>query len=362
MQNLEHRTLKEAADWFARLRARDCSAADRAAFEQWRDADPSHAAAYARAHRVNAAVGELLARDPRVQAMLDEALLEPNIGADVEEPDVVCHGVVCHLDQAAAPSSVTVSVARVRRRWKVPAALAASVLVAVGVAGIHRAQMAAEPVVYETANMGRTIRLEDGSQVQLDVGTRLAVRFTPASREITLDGGRALFDVAHDATRPFSVAASTFKTTALGTRFQVELRDRSVLVTLAEGSVAIDNESPANTWHERLRPGEQLAMNTTSAARNKHEIDPSIATSWSRGRLQFRDTRLADAVDEINRYATRKVRLGDPSLANLLIGGNFIAGDSDLIVDALAAVLPLRIVNGGDKEIILVRRYDSGRH
>ena len=90
--------------------------------------------------------------------------------------------------------------------------------------------------------------------------------------------------------------------------------------------------------------------------------DPSIATSWSRGRLQFRDTPLADAVNEINRYATKKVRLGDPSLASLPIGGNFIAGDSDLIVDALAAVLPLRIVNGGDKEIILVRRYDGGRH
>jgi transmembrane sensor len=354
--NCEHRISKAAADWYARLRAPGCSAADREAFEQWRDADPAHAAAYASALRVSAAVDELLARDPRIQALLDDALLFPQAGADVAEPVVAFD----HAANAPRPSG-TVSDAGRARRWKIPAALAASVLLAVGSVGVHRIQREAEPVVYETAGTGRSIILQDGSRLQLDVGTRLAVRYTPRRREITLEAGRALFDVAHDPARPFSVAASTFKTTALGTRFQVELRDRVAFVTLAEGTVAIDNEDATHVWQERLRPGEQLAIDVASAARNKQPIDPSVATSWSRGRLLFRDTPLAQAVDEINRYATKKVLLGDPSLANLPVGGNFIAGDSDLIVDALAAVLPLRVVNGGDKEIILVRRYEGGR-
>ncbi len=355
--NFDDRTLKEAAGWFARLRASDCRAADREAFEQWRDADPSHAAAYAHAHRVSAAVDDLLARDPHIQAMLDQAILAPNIGPDDDAPDAA-------LAEDVAASSVSNAIPlrpRTRRTWRLPATLAASVLLAVGAVGVHRAQREAEPIVYETASLGRTITLADGSRIQLDVDTRVAVRLTAKQRQIMLEDGRALFDVAHDSSRPFTVAASTFKTTALGTRFQVERREGSVLVTLAEGSVAVDSEGTNHVWQERLRPGEQLAMTVASGARNKQAIDPSVATSWSRGRLQFRDTPLAAAVDEINRYATKKVRLGDPSLADLPIAGNFIAGDSDLIVDALAAVLPLRVVDGGDKEIILVRRYDGGQ-
>ena len=65
------------------------------------------------------------------------------------------------------------------------------------------------------------------------------------------------------------------------------------------------------------------------------------------------------AIEQVNRYSAKKVRLADPDLADLHVAGNFIAGDSDLIVDALASALPLRVVEGGEKEIILFRRYDD---
>ena len=82
-------------------------------------------------------------------------------------------------------------------------------------------------------------------------------------------------------------------------------------------------------------------------------------TSWRQGRHLFRATPLAEAVEEVNRYASRKVRLGDPALAELQVGGNFIAGDSEQIVAAFAAVLPVRIVQGGNNEIILFHSSDS---
>jgi ferric-dicitrate binding protein FerR (iron transport regulator) len=53
------------------------------------------------------------------------------------------------------------------------------------------------------------------------------------------------------------------------------------------------------------------------------------------------------------------VRLGDPELADLAVGGNFIAGETDLIVSAFAAVLPLRVSEGTAGEIILFRRYSA---
>jgi transmembrane sensor len=91
----------------------------------------------------------------------------------------------------------------------------------------------------------------------------------------------------------------------------------------------------------------------------KRAVDAQAVTSWSRGRLVFRGTPLGEALQEVNRYGSRKVRLGDPDLAELPVGGNFIAGETDLIVSAFAAVLPLRVAEGSTGEIILFRRYKT---
>jgi transmembrane sensor len=337
---IENRMLDEAARWFARLQAADCSLQERAAFRKWKAADERHALAYEQASQAAASIDQLMALDPRMQALLDEALI-PAVARDVAEP-VRSRGRV--------------------RQWAIPAALAASVALAfVSLRFVGDDTPAPDGVVLQAEAAPRTVELEDGSTVQMDVNTKLRVLMTAGRREVTLEAGRAMFDVASDRSRPFSVAAATSRTVALGTQFQVELDRSKVVVTLAEGSVAIDNEAPTQIWRERLHPGEQLQIDVASAARDKRVVDPSVVTSWTRGRLVFRNTRLVEAIEQVNRYSTKKVRLGDPGLGDLRVAGNFIAGDSDLIVDALASALPLRVVDGGEKEIILFRRYDDSR-
>jgi transmembrane sensor len=327
--------LEEAARWFARLHAADCSLQERAAFRKWQRADERHALAYDQACQAAASIDQLMALDPRMQALLDEALI----------PDV-----------APEPVKATSRVCR----WSIPAAIAASLVLAfVSLWFVGEGTRAPEGILLQAGSAPRTVKLEDGSTVQMDVNTQLRVSMTAQRREMTLEAGRAMFDVAHDRSRPFSVAAATSRTVALGTQFQVELDPSKVVVTLAEGSVAIDNEGSTQIWHEQLHPGEQLRINVATAARDKRVVDPAVVTSWTRGRLVFRGTRLADAIEQVNRYSTKKVRLADPGLGDLQVAGNFIAGDSDLIVDALASSLPLRVVDGGDKEVILFRRYDD---
>jgi transmembrane sensor len=327
------RTLQKAAFWHARMSAPDISVEERAAFEEWLAADPSHATAYEQAQRTTATIDRLLLSDPRMQALLGDA-----------------------MSIKSAPYSRSAA-----RRWSIPFALAASIALCVfSLRFVADGTRASDPAsVFETADMRRTVQLQDGSIAQLDVGTRIRVRMTPQRRLIALESGRAMFDVAHDASRPFAVTAATSRTTALGTKFQVQMHESEVVVTLAEGSVAVDNEDSTQVWQERLRPGEQLKIDVGTASREKDLVDPSFVTSWTRGRLLFRNTRLQDALEEVNRYSAKKVRLGDPSLGDMFVGGNFIAGDSTIIVDAFAAVLPLRVVDGGDKEIILFRRYDN---
>jgi transmembrane sensor len=323
------RPLQEAARWHARLQAVDCTAQERAAFESWRNGHPDHASAYERAQRLTANIDRLMLSDPRLQAL-------------------------------AARAYTAAAAKRPASRWTAPATLAASLALAVVAVQFGSQLLGSQSatVAYDTAAQRRSVTLEDGSTVQMDVATRIEVRMSGQRRELQLLAGRALFEVAHDAARPFSVTAAGARTTALGTRFQVESVDERVVVTLAEGSVAVDSDSSASGWREKLAPGEQLSVDARHSAVAKHNVDLQQVTSWSRGRHAFRGTPLAEAIDEINRYADRKVRLGDPSLAGLPVGGNFISGDSERIVDALAAVLPLRVVLGAGDEILLFRRYE----
>lgn len=338
----EERILQEAARRFARLQAHDCTPEEREQASAWETQDPAHREASELAGRVAADIERMAGSDElsrRLKALADEAF------AAYAQPE--------HKPARAMQK---------RRRWQLGAGLAASV--ALAVVALHhwneRGLGSAQPVAYATGNHERrSVTLEDGSVVELDIDTQIAVRMSEKRRQIELLRGRALFDVAHDSGRPFSVSAGGSRTTALGTQFQVQRQEQQVVVTLAEGSVAVDGEDDAVTagWHERLSPGEQMSIDTATSRRSRHMVDTQLVTSWSLGRHVFRGTPLHDALDEVNRYAMTKVRLGDPALADMPVAGNFVAGDSEVVVAAFAAVLPLRVVRSGDREIILFRRY-----
>jgi transmembrane sensor len=323
-----------AAQWYARVHAPDFTGHDREAFEKWLRANPEHWRAYADAERTVRRFDQLIEQDDCLRELADEACGEP--------------------------------VVTTRRRWAVPATLAASLIVAwvaVRVIGVVEHSPPAE-VFATRIDEQRDVTLADHSVVHLDVGSEITVNIGERAREITLTRGRALFDVAKDRERPFIVTAGLTRTTALGTKFQIQHSSERVVVVLTEGSVSVapfDQESHADAapWEERLAPGEQLSLEGRRTAPVKSSVDTYMVTSWSRGRLVFRGTPLADALEEVNRYSTRKLRLADPSLASLPVGGNFIAGDSELILSAFEAALPLRSVDGGGGEILLFRRYGS---
>lgn len=323
-----------AARWFARLHAPDCTERDRQQFEAWLRASPDHWRAYADAEHTVKRFDLLLEQDEELRLLADADCVE------------------------AVPAA--------RRRWAVPAALAASLVAGLVAVNTLDPQVGASPPqVYVTqAGELRSVLLPDGSEVHLDVGSEMSVRMDERSREVALIRGRALFDVARDSQRPFTVTAGGTRTTALGTRFQIQRSPERVSVVLTEGSVSVapvarkpGTEMPV--WEQRLAPGEQLRVEGPRAAPVKSSVDTLMATSWSRGRLVFRGTPLAEAIEEVNRYSSRKLRLADPSLASLPLGGNFIAGDSELILSAIAAALPIRQVDGGNGEILLFRRYES---
>jgi transmembrane sensor len=339
---IDERLYAEAARWHARLGADDCTDFDRAQFQRWRASSRRHADAYESVSDFSRRLDRMADVDGQLRAMADEAFA---MGAD-DEPGSASSGRWDPRSKAT-------------RRWMVPATLAASIVVAfIGVRIGGYFATSAPPLSYSSSEQTRRdVTLADGSVAHLDVDSEIHVSFSSGHRDITLVNGRALFEVAHDASRPFVVSAGQSRTTALGTHFQVQRESEHVLVTLTEGSVAVTGNPAQSSWSEKLMPGEQISLSTDGHVREKRAVDTQAVTSWSRGRLAFRGTPLAEALQEVNRYGHRKVRLGDPDLAELPVDGNFIAGETDLIVSAFAAALPLRIAEGDVGEIILFRRY-----
>ena len=149
--------------------------------------------------------------------------------------------------------------------------------------------------------------------------------------------------------------------TALGTQFQVQHDENQITVTLINGLVLIEQHDATGSLHEeRLRPGGQVVYSTDGSYWSKHTIDPTAVTGWASGRPVFRGAPITEALTEINRYATYKIRLGDPSLQRLEISGTFALGDSSSVAVALTQVLPVRVANGPDG-IVLLPKGTSGR-
>jgi transmembrane sensor len=207
----------------------------------------------------------------------------------------------------------------------------------------------------------RTLRLSDGSTVTLDTDTILRTRFSASGRRLSLLRGRARFDVAHDPTRPFIVAAGGGAVAARGTLFDVALSsDQRVAVTLIRGVVEVDPASEAVPSGAARRPsirltqGQQFAYGRDIAAPRAEPASPTGAL-WPSGLLTFERAPLSHALAEANRYSRRRIVLAEPSLGALQVSGVFRAVAPHDLAEGLAAAFALRLEAAPDGDFILSR-------
>lgn len=303
----DERAEREAADWFAKLNTLSITTAALEQFQAWRRV-PSNDAAF---ERIEALwdVGERLRGDPDIQRGVAQALNR--------RPWL--HRILGVWNAAPRARNGAIAMAA--------AALVALTFV-IDQSGQYRTGIGEQEVV----------TLEDGSRLRLDTDSRVKVRFGEAGRDIQLLRGQAFFDVAHDASRPFVVSAKDTQVRALGTRFDVRLTGEAVKVTLVEGSVEVTQPETMKTW--RLEPGQ--ALNTDQTSAHPRQVDVAAATSWTSGRLIFRETPLAQAVAEVNRYSRSKVVVDSPRLQAVSVNGVFEVGDTEAFVSAVSDLFELR--------------------
>lgn len=295
---------REAAEWFARLSSRIVSNEALAEFEAWRRS-PENREAYRRMEGVWEGAGRL-ASDPDLREIGHAALKRGS----------------------TLPSRRTFA-------WAAIAAVGVSVVIG-GALWQTRTPTAFSTAVGEQ----RLLDLPDGSTVRLDTDSAIRVQYDGDRRTIALERGQALFQVAHDQDRPFVVQAGTTSVIATGTIFDVRRRDGDVHVVLVSGSVDVRAPTVDGAKVLPLKPGRRVDV--TQSGMTEVVADPVAATSWTHGRLVFRDAPLIEAVAEINRYLPDKVVLEAAELHDIKVNGVFEIGDRAAFVAAAGDLFGLQ--------------------
>jgi transmembrane sensor len=347
-----------AASWHDRLHRDKVSDETRRAFADWLAQSPRHRVLY---------------------DAIDEVWL--NLRGAAEDPQVLAlrHETALRLTRRTSETVRPL-------RWAAAvlvAVMAGAAIVAVRLAGDHTLIGSFRDAFrlggadhYETATGERlAFTLNDGSQVTLDTLSELRVNFSPAERSVRLTHGQAFFEVAKDPQRPFVVEVRNRRFVAVGTAFDVRVDGDQVRVIMVEGTVRVEGRGrqipaqppalgttglaanrdtfrPERSTVTTITAGEQLI---SDAQREDHvrAADPERSMSWRRGQLIFDNTRLSDAIAEVNRYSEAKIELADPDVGNLRLSGAFATGRPTVFVEAVTTYFPVRVTRSDSRAIVL---------
>jgi transmembrane sensor len=207
----------------------------------------------------------------------------------------------------------------------------------------------------------RRIALADGSSVVLNTNSEVIVEITSQRRSIRLVQGEALFEVAHDRSRPVVVVAHGTGVRAVGTAFAVRLEGTQVDVTVTEGvvevaeleslSAGVVGAMPAAAAGVRRVVAHERAVIAPTGPPVVQPIAPDEAQrrlAWRDGMVSFEGESLGTAVAEINRHNRRQIVIDDPSLASVPVVGVFRTTDIEGFIAAAAAALNTRATADGD--------------
>jgi transmembrane sensor len=204
---------------------------------------------------------------------------------------------------------------------------------------------------YTTATgQRRQITLPDQSIVHLNTRSAIDVAFDANSRIIQLREGEIAVQTAHNnphELRPFFVQTDDGSFRALGTRFIVKkLPQGGTLLTVTQSAVMA---RPAQcqpmpdtlcTTQVQVETGESLLVNANRTG-TISKAD-SHAGAWQDGMLAVDNMRLADVIEELQRYRVGYIAV-DRDIADLRVTGTFALTDTDYALRTLIAVLPVNM-------------------
>jgi transmembrane sensor len=366
------RASQEAAEWWLRLQTEDIPRADREEFIDWLRESSVHVAEMLRVAQVHGA----LVQFERWANIKTDGSDKDNIESF---PQMRERSETGARALQIAPPQVTgegrgprsESPSKRPKRVKFWAIAASAAIFAIASAWIIL-DLQRQTIQTERGER-REVALADGSVVQVDPETRLRIRFEEHTRRVFLQQGRAFFRVAKNPDRPFQVQVDGTTVRAVGTEFGVERQQQGLIVTVAEGKVAVIStiEDSRATQSSPPRPGatgfrssqeratvlvaagEQVSIKSSGSAEPVHKVDSGRELAWAEGRLVFDNDDIATVISQFNHYNRVQLHVTDPTLAKRRVSGTFNASDSQSFIDFLLGTTRVRVTHDGDQDITL---------
>lgn len=292
---------QEARVWLRRLTSTRVTQWDADAFRRWRQTSAAHGRAFDQARRQWQAMG-------------------PAIGQLLQDNHEVA---TTHARSMRAQSPVQPG----RRMFLRVAGTA--VAAAAGVAIVHP-PLQLWPSLSEWQADTRTAKgqqlvLEVSDSISLTLNTQTSVRRTGSTSAgssdetagIDLISGEAAIDV-RGAGSSFNVVAGAGRSMARGSQFEVRNLDGKVCVTCIQGAVRVEHPRGTVTLAAR-----EQAVYDNDAIGRVAQVELASVSAWRRGELVFRQTPLAQVIEEINRYRPGRVVLASSSARESAVSGRF---------------------------------------
>lgn len=296
----KRRIAEEAAGWFLRLRESGHDEGEHGDFQRWLNADEVHRHEYMTIQRLWGGLDNLRQRS---------------------------------------------------QRRRTTTALAALVLTSLAALAGFNAMLSCEETVETKVAEVRQQVLDDGTLAELDAGSRLLIDYSPWRRRVVVLQGQVQFKVAASL-RPFEVKAAGTTVRDIGTTFNLNIHRDSACVSVQEGIVELTLDAGGSS--QRLNAGQQLEYLAGDSSLPLPKAADAVPP-WREGRWVFEATPLSEVIEEINRHHARSAVLADPRLGRYRVSGVFEQADRKGLLQALVAVLPLRLEERSEDTLIRQR-------
>lgn len=262
-------------------------------------------------------------------------------------------------------------VPRIQRKWHYYAAAAAVFTLVAGsmmwfISKPNGKSTAAIQPVADTLHMSsitntgksdKVFTLEDGSEITLTTNSTLeyASPFGSKQRFMKLEG-KALFKVAQEKGRPFTVAAGGLTTTALGTSFWIESHKgrNNMQVKLVTGKVVIqkDTTQQAVTAFQPvyLTPGQELVFDKhaqLASVSDKTAVKATTAKATTLATvnvLAFNQRPLPAVLHALEDHFHINIEFDETQLNKMKFSGSYTAADKiDDILTTVALINDLKL-------------------
>jgi transmembrane sensor len=332
---------EQAAAWLIKRDSGRWTEADQQALDQWLEASTAHMVAFIRLESAWQRADQLKALGAGTPRGVVPSPDDWQLSAVFKPPN-------------ADSDTTTRSPSRTfpRAMWAMAASVVLAILIIVW-------SVRSSAPSYSTPLGGvASVPITDGSMITLNTESEIQVALNRYERHVQLDQGEAFFQVAKDRRRPFIVTVDGTRVIAVGTAFSVRRNNDEVLVVVTEGLVKIESEKIESGAQGPVHvPAGNVARTgrdkTTVEAKEPSDLDAAL--SWRTGFLVFRETPLAEAVAEFNRYNSRKIVVADASVGNIRLSGKFRSTQHDAFIRLLEAGFPVRVQQAGD-QVILTQR------